>query len=58
MPVLAKTTNSVSESIFSDETSGSKILDDFVPPELSMKRNLDILAPDITDLGEQVYQVW
>lgn len=58
MPVLAKTTNSVSESIFSDETRGSKLLDDLVPPELSTKRNLDILAPDITDLGEQVYQVW
>lgn len=47
MPVLAKTTNSVLESIFSDETKGSELLEDLVPPELPAMRNLGTLAPDI-----------
>lgn len=47
MPVLARTTNSVPESIFSDETKGSELLEDLDPPELPAMHNLGTLAPDI-----------
>lgn len=44
MPVLAKITNSVSGSIFSDETTGSKLFECLAP----------VALPDIRTLGIRI----